>query len=172
MVNHGYLLPRGQLGVLSDRRDPQAQPFAFTGMLAGGTEEDTRGNLHGGKAGEEPEASESRLGPKTGKSEGSRKGLLGPPAFEQQGGVEGFGSSAQGEKGGQVSLLGQPLPSGLRQTCVLPSHSHGTAPKWEHLDWAVQLQMLRRGGLRCRKAKSWNKWKESGSCSRQRPKRW
>ena len=35
--------------------------------------------------------------------------------------------------------------------CGRPSscpHSHGTAPKWEHLDWAVQLQMLRRGGLR------------------------
>ena len=104
------------------------------------------GSLQGGKAGEETEASESRPDPKTGKAETSVKGLLGPPLTNKEA-ARALDHRPKEKKGARYLCWDHLCHRGCGRPSSCP-HSHGTAPKWEHLDWAVQLQMLRRGGLR------------------------
>eukprot|EP00438_Fugacium_kawagutii_P015705 Skav235328 [mRNA] locus=scaffold520:603852:614712:+ [translate_table: standard] len=104
------------------------------------------GSLQGGKAGEEPEASDSRPGAKTGKAEVSPKGLLGPPLTNKEA-ARALDHRPKEKKGARYLCWDHLCHRGCAKPASCP-HSHGTAPKWEHLDWAVQLQMLRRGGLR------------------------
>eukprot|EP00438_Fugacium_kawagutii_P005224 Skav210772 [mRNA] locus=scaffold3765:47814:54705:+ [translate_table: standard] len=104
------------------------------------------GGLHGGKAGEDPEASLSRPGPKLGKVEPTAKGLLGPPLTNKEA-ARALDHRPKEKKGARYLCWDHLCHRGCAKPSSCP-HSHGTAPKWEHLDWAVQLQMLRRGGLR------------------------
>eukprot|EP00438_Fugacium_kawagutii_P010033 Skav212665 [mRNA] locus=scaffold1227:565246:577475:+ [translate_table: standard] len=104
------------------------------------------GSLQGGKAGEDPEASESRPGSKTGKVEPNNKGLLGPPLTNKEA-ARALDHRPKEKKGARYLCWDHLCHRGCAKPASCP-HSHGTAPKWEHLDWAVQLQLLRRGGLR------------------------
>ena len=105
------------------------------------------GGLHGGKAGEEPEALDSRPGTKAGKAvEPSPKGLLGPPLTNKEA-ARALDHRPKEKKGPRYLCWDHLCHRGCAKPTSCP-HSHGSAPKWEHLDWAVQLQMLRRGGLR------------------------
>eukprot|EP00438_Fugacium_kawagutii_P005313 Skav210287 [mRNA] locus=scaffold475:3020:13981:- [translate_table: standard] len=102
--------------------------------------------LHGGKAGEDPEASISRPGPKLGKVDVAMKSLLGPPLTNKEA-ARALDHRPKEKKGAKYLCWDHLCHRGCAKPSSCP-HSHGTAPKWEHLDWAVQLQMLRRGGLR------------------------
>ena len=104
------------------------------------------GNLHGGKAGEDPEASLSRPGPKTGKSDTPPKSLLGPPLTNKEA-ARALDHRPKEKKGAKYLCWDHLCHRGCAKPTSCP-HAHGTSPKWEHLDWAVQLQMLRRGALR------------------------
>eukprot|EP00435_Cladocopium_sp_Y103_P053696 s1782_g17.t1 len=104
------------------------------------------GNLHGGKAGEDPEASESRPGSKTGKAESQPKGLVGPPLTNKEA-ARALDHRPKEKKGAKYLCWDHLCHRGCSKPASCP-HSHGTVPKWEQLDWSVQLQMLRRGGLR------------------------
>lgn len=104
------------------------------------------GNLHGAKAGEDPEASQSRPGPKTGKSDTPPKGLLGPPLTNKEA-TRALDHRPKAKKGAKYLCWDYLCHRGCAKPTSCP-HSHGMSPKWEHLDWAVQLQILRRGGLR------------------------
>lgn len=99
--------------------------------------------LQGGKAGEEPEASLSRPGSKLGKADAPPKGLMGPLLTNKE--AARALDHRPKEKKGAKYVCWDHLRCSRSASCP---HSHATAPKWEHLDWAVQLQMLRRGGLR------------------------
>eukprot|EP00435_Cladocopium_sp_Y103_P022965 s3412_g5.t1 len=104
------------------------------------------GTLYGGKAGEDPEASESRPGPKPGKVENQPKGLLGPPLTNKEA-ARALDHRPKEKKGAKYLCWDHLCHRGCAKPASCP-HSHGAAPKWEHLDWSVQLQLLRRGGLR------------------------
>eukprot|EP00438_Fugacium_kawagutii_P001653 Skav236324 [mRNA] locus=scaffold97:181652:191974:+ [translate_table: standard] len=107
------------------------------------------GGLYGGKAGEGPEASESRPGPKLGKTDGSAsKGLLGPPLTNKEA-ARALDHRPKEKKGARYLCWDHMCHRGCAKPSACP-HAHLTAPKWESLDWAVQLQMIRRGGLRSR----------------------
>ena len=107
-----------------------------------------QGGLHGGKAGAGPEASESRPGPKLGKNDSSpsQKGLLGPPLTNKEA-ARALDHRPKERKGARYLCWDHMCHRGCAKPSSCP-HAHLTAPKWESLDWAVQLQMIRRGRLR------------------------
>eukprot|EP00438_Fugacium_kawagutii_P005702 Skav227832 [mRNA] locus=scaffold948:391182:404479:+ [translate_table: standard] len=104
------------------------------------------GGLYGGKAGEGPEASDSRPGPKTGKADTTSKGLLGPPLTNKEA-ARALDHRPKEKKGARYLCWDHLCHRGCAKPTSCP-HSHGAAPKWEQIDWAVQLQLLRRGGLK------------------------
>lgn len=102
-----------------------------------------QGGLHGGKAGEGTEASESR---KTGKADPSSKPLMGPPLTMKEA-ARALDHRPKEKKGAKYLCWDHMSHRGCNKPQACP-HSHGPAPKWESLDWSVQLQLLRRGGFR------------------------
>eukprot|EP00438_Fugacium_kawagutii_P035674 Skav231659 [mRNA] locus=scaffold823:44885:57127:- [translate_table: standard] len=104
------------------------------------------GGLYGGKAGEGPEASDSRPGPKAGKADTPTKGLLGPPLTNKEA-ARALDHRPKERKGPRYLCWDHLCHRGCAKPSSCP-HSHGAAPKWDQIDWAVQLQLLRRGGLR------------------------
>eukprot|EP00435_Cladocopium_sp_Y103_P035201 s1779_g9.t1 len=123
------------------------------------------GNLHGGKAGEDPEASESRPGSKAGKAaESQLKGLLGPPLTNKEA-ARALDHRPKEKKGAKYLCWDHLCHRGCSKPSACP-HSHGTVPKWEQLDWSVQLQLLRRGGLRNQPKLSENQVVEQMECIR------
>ena len=104
-------------------------------------------HLQGGKAGEAAEASESRPATKTGKnSEGNPKPLLGPQLTNKEA-ARALDHRPKERKGSKYLCWDFMCHRG----CVKPGacpHAHGPLPKWESMDWTVQLQLLRRGGLK------------------------
>ena len=105
------------------------------------------GGLHGGKAGLETEAADSRPVPKSGKlPEGQPKPLLGPQLTGKEA-ARALDHRPKERKGAKYLCWDHMCHRG----CIKPSacpHSHGPSPKWESVDWSVQLQLLRRGGLK------------------------
>eukprot|EP00435_Cladocopium_sp_Y103_P015205 s4477_g3.t1 len=104
--------------------------------------------LHGGKAGEGTEASESRPAPKTGKTPDGQqlKPLMGPPLSNKEA-ARALDHRPKDKKGAKYICWDHIS----HRNCLKPNscpHSHGPGPKWESLDWSVQLQILRRGGLK------------------------
>ena len=101
--------------------------------------------LHGGKAGEGPEASDSRPGPKAGKIPDS-KGLLGPNLTGKEA-ARALDHRPKDKKGAKYLCWDNLSHRGCNKPNTCP-HSHANGLKWEGMDWAVQLQILRRGGLK------------------------
>lgn len=101
--------------------------------------------LHGGKAGEGPEASDSRPGPKAGKTPDS-KGLLGPNLTGKEA-ARALDHRPKDKKGAKYLCWDNLSHRGCNKPNTCP-HSHANGLKWEGMDWAVQLQILRRGGLK------------------------
>eukprot|EP00438_Fugacium_kawagutii_P016374 Skav203835 [mRNA] locus=scaffold4932:42892:55316:- [translate_table: standard] len=104
------------------------------------------GHLYGGKAGEGPEAWESRPGPKTGKAETQAKALLGPPLTNKEA-ARALDHRPKEKKGAKYLCWDNMCHRGCARPSACP-HSHGPAPRWESMDWSVQLQLIRRGGLK------------------------
>lgn len=101
--------------------------------------------LHGGKAGEGTEASESRLGPKTGKNQ-EPKGLMGPNLTGREA-ARALDHRPKDKKGAKY-LCWDNLSHRVCNKPTACPHSHAAGVKWEGMDWAAQLQILRRGGLK------------------------
>lgn len=101
--------------------------------------------LHGGKAGEGTEASESRLGPKTGKNQ-EPKGLMGPNLTGREA-ARALDHRPKDKKGAKYLCWDNLSHRGRNKPTACP-HSHAAGVKWEGMDWAAQLQILRRGGLK------------------------
>ena len=105
-------------------------------------------NLQGGKAGEGPEASISRPGPKAGKSVEAppTKPLLGTVLTSKEA-ARALDHRPKDKKGIRYLCWDYLTHRGCNRPSTCP-HSHAAAPKWETIDWSVQLQLLRRGGLK------------------------
>ena len=104
------------------------------------------GTLHGGKAGEGPEACDSRPGPKPGKVDTQSKPFIGPPLTNKEA-ARALDHRPKEKMGARYLCWDHMCHKGCARPGTCP-HAHGTAPKWESLDWAVQMQLIRRGGLR------------------------
>ena len=107
-----------------------------------------QGGLHGGKAGEGTEAWDSRPGPKTRKADPSNKPLMGPPLTTKEA-ARALDHRPKERKGAKYLCWDYMSHRGCNKPQACP-HSHGPAPKWESLDWSVQLQLLRRGGFKAK----------------------
>ena len=112
--------------------------------------------LTGGKAGAEDstgqdpgtEALIPRPEPRVGKGAGKDSPKLLGPALTGKEGARALDHRPKDKKSGKFLCWDHITHRGCKAgTCV---HYHGNAPKWESMDWTVQLQLLRRGGLKNR----------------------
>ena len=110
--------------------------------------------LTGGKAGadetsgQDPgsEAPLPRPDPRIGKGSGKDGPKLLGPALTGKEGARALDHRPKDKKSGKFLCWDHITHRGCKAgTCV---HYHGSAPKWESMDWTVQLQLLRRGGLK------------------------
>ena len=99
---------------------------------------------------EKDEASNSRPPPRVGKgpdSLSSLKPLLGPSLTGKEA-ARALDHRPKDKKHADKYLCWDHM---THRGCPKPSscpHSHAGVPRWESLDWSVQLQLLRRGGLK------------------------
>ena len=116
--------------------------------------------LTGGKAGaeeygmEDPrsEALTSRPDPKVGKGAGKDGPKLLGPALTGKEGARALDHRPKDKKTGKFLCWDNITHRGCKASACV--HYHGPAPKWDSMDWSVQLQLLRRGGLKNKPALS------------------
>lgn len=116
--------------------------------------------LTGGKAGADEipdptggsEALQSRPDPRVGKGTGKDGPKLLGPALTGKEGARALDHRPKDRKSGKFLCWDNITHRGCKAaSCV---HHHGPAPKWSSMDWSVQLQLLRRGGLKGKPALS------------------
>ena len=113
--------------------------------------------LHGGKAGEESglpsnsasEASLSRPEAKVGKGaeQTTNKPLFGPALSGKEAARSLDHRPKDRKKADKYLCWDYITHRGCNRPTACP-HAHSPGPKWDSLDWTVQLQLLRRGGLK------------------------
>lgn len=110
--------------------------------------------LTGGKAGAEEhgmddprsEALVSRPDPRVGKGAGKDGPKLLGPALTGKEGARALDRRPKDKKTGKFLCWDNITHRGCKAAACV--HYHGPAPKWDSMDWSVQLQLLRRGGLK------------------------
>lgn len=115
-------------------------------------------HLTGGKAGAEENAGEdprsealsSRPDPKVGKGSGKDGPKLLGPALTGKEGARALDHRPKDKKTGKFLCWDNITHRGCKASACV--HYHGPAPKWDSMDWSVQLQLLRRGGLKSKPA--------------------
>lgn len=131
---HNRMLSRACWQVALKKNGP------LTGQRAGGEED---------QADLGTEASVTRPDPKVGKgnAKAEQSKLLGPQLSGREG-ARSLDHRPKERKSGKYLCWDHATHRGCKGTGC--PHSHAALPKWDSLDWSVQMQLLRRGGLKGR----------------------